>query len=127
MVNDGIFRILYRCLGTLGGTIGEHIPGDSTCHAFVVSGGTMHDLGTLPGFSNSIATSINGSGQIAGYPYVPGPTPARAFLYGGVMTDLGTLGGDTSFAQGINAFGRVAGSSALTGNADDHAFLTAGA
>jgi probable HAF family extracellular repeat protein len=39
------------------------------------------------------------------------------------ITDLGTLGGTTSFGFGINSSGNVAGSSTLPGDADPHAFL----
>ena len=35
----------------------------------------------------------------------------------GVMTDLGTLGGDLSVAYGINPHGEVVGQSYTTGNA----------
>ena len=39
------------------------------------------------------------------------------------MTDLGTLGGTSSFGEGINASGQVTGDSNTTGNAALHAFL----
>ena len=42
----------------------------------------------------------------------------------GVMTDLGTLGGDFGSATGINARGQVVGDSlSLTGGGTFHAFL----
>lgn len=46
---------------------------------------------------------------------------AHAELYR--LTDLGTLGGSSSSAFGINDTGQVVGSSAIAGDAVQHAFL----
>jgi probable HAF family extracellular repeat protein len=63
----------------------------------VPSNPQMKDLGTLPGFSNSIANDINGAGQVVGYVEKVGTSidPEDAFLWqnGVGMTDLGTLRG----------------------------------
>jgi probable HAF family extracellular repeat protein len=39
------------------------------------------------------------------------------------MRDLNTLGGDASFAMGINRYGQVVGYSKLSDNNTDHAFI----
>jgi probable HAF family extracellular repeat protein len=80
--------------------------------------GTVIDLGSLGGNpSNSsggfVATGINNRGQISGFSDLAGDLITHAFFWeNGVMTDLGTLPGDSfSFAWGIGASGQVLGQS----------------
>lgn len=80
------------------------------------------DLGTIGTGTNptSGAFGINNSGWTAG----TFTMPIHAFRDPGVMLDLGTLGGATSQALGINDHGQVVGfSDTLTSS---HAFLYAG-
>jgi probable HAF family extracellular repeat protein len=66
------------------------------------------DLGTLPGFSKSTATGVNGAGEVVGWSF--DSSIAHAFLYrDGMMTDLGTLGQETSLAWAINEARQIVG------------------
>jgi len=87
------------------------------------SDGHIHNLGTLPGGTESGATSVNSQGQIVGGSNnaIPDPfsglgTQARTFLWqNGVMRDIGTLGGpDATGGTGsvlINERGQITGAS----------------
>jgi probable HAF family extracellular repeat protein len=90
------------------------------------------DLGTLGG-THSIGYGINASGQVTGdsFPTGVGVSRSHAFLWtpttpngaSGTMIDLGTLGGTSSYGQGINASGQVAGYAYTDGNDEVYAFL----
>jgi probable HAF family extracellular repeat protein len=76
----------------------------------------LHDLGTLPGANASSAFSINTQGEIAG------SSGGHAALWsGGKIQDLGTLGGATSEAHGVNNLSEVVGLSDTSSG--PHAFL----
>jgi probable HAF family extracellular repeat protein len=101
----------------------------SGSHAFLYSGGTMSDLGTLySGQNYSFAVDINNAGQIVG---ISGQTstsgPWYPFLYsGGVMSEVPGLGGTYhGSATSINNLGQVVG---ISGRPDGvtQAFLYSG-
>lgn len=96
--------------------------------------GDVINLGTLG--EESQGYSINNAGQVAGYSLVritPRTASTRAFRYtgtpgsGGVMEDLGTLGGAHSYAYGINDLGQVAGHATIAGDRVFHAYRYTGA
>ena len=91
-------------------------PGNFVYHALEWKKGTSHDLGTLPGGNCSNAIWINASGEIAGNSEIGEIDPLMGFRElravvwkHGQILDLGTLGGNQSGAQAINARGQVVG------------------
>lgn len=68
-------------------------------YAFLYSGGTTVNLGTLPGGKNSTGYAINATGQVVGSSDFTGSTATHAFFYNGVMTDLNALVGLTDPLQ----------------------------
>ena len=82
---------------------------DGGDRAIIWDGGPI-TLGALGGIGSS-ALRINASGQISGTAEVSAGV-YHAYRWGGTMTDLGTLAGDTlSIGKGINASGEVVGNS----------------
>jgi probable HAF family extracellular repeat protein len=81
--------------------------------------GQVTDLGTLAGGDESFAQDIDDQGQVAGFSSNGTPDPYSFFGWGtetrtfvwrnGVMTDLGTLGGNDTVLQAQNQRGQIAG------------------
>ncbi len=124
-------------LGTLGGPTSlatainnkgqiagiSDLPGGKRHHAFLWHAHVLTDLGGFGG-RNSVATGINNQGDVVGIAqraqpgdgtahFCEDPTQScRAVLWkGGVLHDLGTLGGLSSQALGINDHDQVVGNS----------------
>src|SRR5262249_24563241 len=89
--------------------------------AFLYQNGIMTNLGDLAGAArgyDSWTTGINNAGQVVGYSFTTnGGGGPDAFLYQGIMTDLGSLPrgrvvgtlGVASYGYGINSAGQVVG------------------
>ena len=96
-------------------------------HAFRWRDGILTDLGTLPGGSNSLASSINAREQIVGLAengtfdfFVNSPVTRAALWQNGHVADLGDFGGRNGFANAINDRGQVVGGA--QNNLDDPLF-----
>lgn len=89
---------------------------------------TITDLGDLPGGGTaSLAADINNSGQVVGSSHATGGQHATLW-HGGLVTDLGTLGGaygseTFSHALAINNSGQVTGYSVFGTDGQNRAFL----
>ncbi len=117
--------------GSLTSSIPDPIVGVPRQDPFLWENGTMLDLGTLGGNFGS-AQCANSRGQIigvsslSGNPFAcfTGEPGCHPFLWEhGVLTDLGTLGGDNGTPIWINNAGDVVGEADLPGSQTSHAFL----
>jgi probable HAF family extracellular repeat protein len=88
-------------------------------HAFKWQNGSLTDLGALPGVNSSFGSWITANGLVAGLsgngeidPLTGGPEARAVFWNDGQITDLGTLGGNESYANAVNNRGQVVGSAA---------------
>jgi probable HAF family extracellular repeat protein len=90
------------------------MPDDVYRHGYMLSGGTLTDLGTLPYGDGSVGIAINSHGDIVGAAAsaIHGAPnyPEDPFIWHeGVMTGLGNLGGPWGAAVSINEAGQVVG------------------
>ncbi len=112
--------------GLIAGTL---FTASGQSHAFLF-GTAMHDLGTLPGGSESFAYGVNASGAVVGYSdtAVRGNDHAAIWI-GGHVSDLNRFlpgpvqaaGVVLTWAWAINDSGQIAGIASVHGHA--HAFL----
>jgi hypothetical protein len=97
-------------------------------HAFRWQNGTKADLGALPGGASSAALWINSKGLIAGMsqngvidPLTGFPELRSVVWDNDEITDLGTFGGNASYASAVNDRGQVVGT-ALNAIPDQFSF-----
>jgi probable HAF family extracellular repeat protein len=94
-------------------------------HGFVYRGGSLADIGTLPGGRQSFAYGINSRGDVVGAADAQGTLHAVIYQGGG-LTDLNSLlpsgsGWVLNEARGINENGEIVGTGVINGR--EHAFL----
>lgn len=96
-------------INALGQVSGSVSTPDGGFEAAIYDHGNVVLLGRL-GRPMGRAEGINDAGEACGTLIGDRETPHRAFVWcQGVMSDLGTFGGELSFGQAINALGHVAG------------------
>src|SRR5688500_1607904 len=72
---------------------------------------TVTDVGTLAGGAQSTGLALDQCGRVVGESSASGSPSNRPYFWDGTtMTDLGTFGGGTGSASGLNGGGTVAGS-----------------
>ena len=115
------------CVNDNGEAVGLSDTDSGQVHAFYWSAGTMEDLGTLEGGTQSRALWINNSGQVVGGSFNSDGVE-RAVVWERnrqgqwTITDLGTLGGPSSFANKISNTGKIVGMSSRT-SGGRHGFI----
>jgi probable HAF family extracellular repeat protein len=87
---------------------GGYITSNGNLHAFVGTGTTIRDLGTLGGNWSSV-NALNATGQAAGESATASSLLHAMFWDGSSLHDLGTLGGANSYANGLSNKGQVVG------------------
>ncbi len=130
-------------LGTLGGNlsiaydinvgglvVGAADNGSGQQRAALWSSGAVMDLGLLPGGAWNTARGINDFGQVILWGVPDGEARNRATFWSGGLSDapidLGTFGGDESWAYGLNNSGHVVGWAEFDAG-NHHAFVWDGA
>lgn len=122
-------------LGTLGGAISSatainrhgRIVGfaettQGALHAYSYRGDGLKDLDPRYEGSEMAAWALNGRGEVVGAKGLS--SPSMAFVHhNGLLTELGTLGGTSSVATGINDSGQIIGSASTADDVENHAFV----
>jgi probable HAF family extracellular repeat protein len=126
----GVFGSEADDINNRGDIVGAGDVPNGPLHGFIYSNGALNELPTSPS-AYSEARGINNRGLVVG---VTGTVDLHAFTYessnsGAGIEDLGTLGGNISFAYRVNEADWIVGEAALPGPPDSqlvHAFLCKG-
>lgn len=113
-------------VNALGATVGGAQAPDGKMNAFLYDNTGLQNLGTLKGFDQSEALSVNDGGQVVGWSYIDpnADDTKRAFFYSSSQgfNNLGVVADDVgSVANGINNKGEAVGFSTKL-NGDRRAF-----
>ncbi len=112
--------VAYR-INNDGVIVGSSYVNATDFHAFSYQKGVMKDLGNGPGFTDSEAFGINDKGEIVGYSENADASQVRGFVYkNNKLTNLSSLGGNSSYASDVNANSVMAGYSQV-GDGSYHA------
>jgi probable HAF family extracellular repeat protein len=107
------------------GHVAGYVTGTSIYHPFLFRNGTLTDLGIPAGFNTGSASGVNDFDQVAGQLTSGTRRTARshAFVWqNGGFLDIGTLGGTSAAANGINDAAQIVGWS-ITAAGASHAFV----
>ena len=110
-------------INNFGAVAGDaNLSPDQPVHAFLYLSNTLSYLD--PSDLTSLAYGVNDSNHVVGEFFATTTSKETAFLYvGGNFQNLGTLGGDSSYASAINNKDQIVGFSDTTNNLASHAFL----
>ena len=108
--NLGVPDVLARDMNESGQIVGaSSFDATNNTHAFLwTPGGTMQDLGTLPGFTSSFATAVNDNGMVVGSLTGDSSGNPHAFVWTAAdgMINIGPASG-RSYAVDVNNSGVV--------------------
>jgi probable HAF family extracellular repeat protein len=130
-------RGTMRDLGTLGGpdafgvvvnnrgqVLGFSLTAIGNGDAFLWENGRMQDIPDTLGGTLVLPFYLNNQGVALGSAGLAGDTALHPFVwYRGVMTDIGTFGGDNGDAVWVNEVGQVVGSADFPGDFVHHALV----
>jgi probable HAF family extracellular repeat protein len=114
-------------INNAGQVVGAADTSGGSTHGFLLSGGTMTDLGVLPGGRISVAYEVNDNSEVVGFSQLAliSVPPNHAFYWSQAtgMFDMGTLDSTThSIAYDINNSGQAVGWSEVAAGTN-HAFI----